>query len=1009
MNLTLSMLNLSSFSYYNNYKDILEKWMDQQLGQVEEELGFSIHGGNIADAVQKIVPILSMGFREIVRQVSVSCIERGKLLDRIWKSFSDLFDRVLLEMKSTIENYEAKIAELEEENDEAEDLIKTLRSQHAEQQQKVVVGMEKRWSSKLKPLQEATRKHEAHAIKSTRKVKELETEILRWFPHWNLYRSSVLQNFLPSLDLEEMSLADLGLRELTHSKILPDDALIMDAKRLWSTLVCAANDCEDKRTTISKAETPIEALNNDNSSESPVLRRAGSLLHDGEESIITRAKSRPSSTESLPISSLRETEAALRARQLLDTKIRDELGVQCSNLEAQVESLKTQNELLSMELLQTRKSHKSEKQAMSSRISQLESDVGVIVGVCGSRPVAAVGTLAHRVLHNTIRRGNSQRGVDSVKNGNEYAWVRSGEIQSSCAQVEGNKEDTVCEDQSRHNEMKASTKESKNQFGFDEQDVGEESDDELSDLLDLQTDVVSSLDTRMSALHAVFQSTSSLTTFVVHCMTEFAQSVASKWNSHLVCSKNQNGERQRLGNSDNIEISRTNTLSEIVFDSIVCTGSDPAFAAFLMKSLVRNLENTWMDNLLLHHFLRLLGVECKNKHRAGVQMDETRGIMRRDPFSAVECEIYAMVWASLLPHFPHKVEMTSKAWLLSKVSEFSKDSVALPKAKDTIESVELPNAHVVEVLRKGFCSQNSLLFLPGSGVWQLLDRVQSAAIINDSKVDLALTMEATMEYFGKHLAKQQASLRSIIIASANCFEHERERKEQAILQALANTKSRSQKQAESSVKEDNDDDESISTKPKYQSQTIALLSVFDRALQLVAPFLSDSIRNNSYREYLLRGANAEAFVELVLFSWSYWLMSFRDEAPLKEWIIPTEQIEDLQRLVEETWSEKKKLAIEILEAVEAVEMQMDDPLSNPNNASTKIELEKTSSNLIAQLEVMRTLMKADADIEDEYILLTEWDLTDPIVHRTCIGWACLRLIDVELKTLQNFIHSYQKE
>lgn len=62
--------------------------------------------------VKEQLNVLMIGFREVVRQVSVQCTDRGMLLDKIWKAMSGLLDFVVKEMQDTIIACEGRMADL---------------------------------------------------------------------------------------------------------------------------------------------------------------------------------------------------------------------------------------------------------------------------------------------------------------------------------------------------------------------------------------------------------------------------------------------------------------------------------------------------------------------------------------------------------------------------------------------------------------------------------------------------------------------------------------------------------------------------------------------------------------------------------------------------------------------------------------------------------------------------------------------------------------------------------
>eukprot|EP00753_Platysulcus_tardus_P015980 PLAT5360.1.p1 GENE.PLAT5360.1~~PLAT5360.1.p1 ORF type:complete len:1329 (+),score=498.64 PLAT5360.1:509-3988(+) len=67
---------------------LLGRWLLEQLGEAEKM-------EDPAQALLRAQQIYSTCFHELVRQVSLQCVERGQLLARVWKTFVALFDRII--------------------------------------------------------------------------------------------------------------------------------------------------------------------------------------------------------------------------------------------------------------------------------------------------------------------------------------------------------------------------------------------------------------------------------------------------------------------------------------------------------------------------------------------------------------------------------------------------------------------------------------------------------------------------------------------------------------------------------------------------------------------------------------------------------------------------------------------------------------------------------------------------------------------------------------------------
>eukprot|EP00753_Platysulcus_tardus_P020701 PLAT8346.1.p1 GENE.PLAT8346.1~~PLAT8346.1.p1 ORF type:complete len:966 (+),score=525.09 PLAT8346.1:64-2898(+) len=198
---------------------LLERWLGEQMGKITEQFGERITSDNMADVVQAAVPVLSMSLNELVRQVALHCSERGQLLDKTWKSFTQLFDAVLVEMKDTMDQYQTKMMDLMRENAQYRAELDKVHARHDEELAKVASDTERRWAGRLKPLQAAVREKD----EEIRRLQGLDMEFKRWLPRWSIYRDSVLRSLLPAGDS-------------LPATLIADDALLADAQRLLGLL-----------------------------------------------------------------------------------------------------------------------------------------------------------------------------------------------------------------------------------------------------------------------------------------------------------------------------------------------------------------------------------------------------------------------------------------------------------------------------------------------------------------------------------------------------------------------------------------------------------------------------------------------------------------------------------------------------------------------------------------------------------------------------------------------------
>merc|ERR1719277_2914562 len=84
----------------------------------------------LAKAIEELVPLLSIGLHEIVRQVTQHCLERGVVLEKIWRTYVELFERALSETKASLKRHTERTGRVEEQLSRAREDLSELQSKH---------------------------------------------------------------------------------------------------------------------------------------------------------------------------------------------------------------------------------------------------------------------------------------------------------------------------------------------------------------------------------------------------------------------------------------------------------------------------------------------------------------------------------------------------------------------------------------------------------------------------------------------------------------------------------------------------------------------------------------------------------------------------------------------------------------------------------------------------------------------------------------------------------------
>ena len=165
-----------------------------------------------------------IGFREVVRQVSVQCTDRGMLLDKIWKAMSGLLDFVVKEMQDTIIACEGRMADLNLRASRHEADIMQMKERHKNEVKVLTQSIGHKWGKRVEVLKQALLVKEKDLQTYSKSVSLLE----QWFPSFENYADTVLKNLLPES-------TDSAIETMV---MLPEEAVLKDVKRIVdSTLV----------------------------------------------------------------------------------------------------------------------------------------------------------------------------------------------------------------------------------------------------------------------------------------------------------------------------------------------------------------------------------------------------------------------------------------------------------------------------------------------------------------------------------------------------------------------------------------------------------------------------------------------------------------------------------------------------------------------------------------------------------------------------------------------------
>jgi len=227
---------------------MLDAWITKTLDACKKT-GPGQGREDLARAVEDLVPILSVALHEIVRQVTHHCIERGTVLKKIWRTYVELFDRVLQEMQAALRKEKQKTFEIHEVLMDTRGDLDSLRNKHPEQMQLVIAELEEQFTERQKKVEEELRQceEENHRLKQELRTHHGELEL--WYPSFPLYQDSYLKNHIPHFSQHANTRSSGAGKKSDEEETPAEVAIAEDFKRLLAVLA------PEKRQAIGKELT----------------------------------------------------------------------------------------------------------------------------------------------------------------------------------------------------------------------------------------------------------------------------------------------------------------------------------------------------------------------------------------------------------------------------------------------------------------------------------------------------------------------------------------------------------------------------------------------------------------------------------------------------------------------------------------------------------------------------------------------------------------------------------
>mmetsp|Transcript_41967 Transcript_41967/g.96344 ORF Transcript_41967/g.96344 Transcript_41967/m.96344 type:complete len:402 (-) Transcript_41967:121-1326(-) len=205
---------------------VLEKWITSALASYADRApgSGSLSEDDISTSVEHLVPILSIGLNEVVRQVTQTCSERGIVLEKIWRTYVKLFDRALEESKQSLQKHRHKTVKLERQVSRIHQELSDAHERNPEQIEKLSGTLASKFAERITELEEHLSQLKLENADLKEKLEEHEELVDTWFPRFDMYKASPIA--------KDLAVTEAG----TPTIVTPEAGMAVDFKRILSCI-----------------------------------------------------------------------------------------------------------------------------------------------------------------------------------------------------------------------------------------------------------------------------------------------------------------------------------------------------------------------------------------------------------------------------------------------------------------------------------------------------------------------------------------------------------------------------------------------------------------------------------------------------------------------------------------------------------------------------------------------------------------------------------------------------
>lgn len=200
---------------------MLDAWITRALRKQQDSLEQNSRSkDDLVQTVEASIPILSVALHEVVRQVTHHCAERGVALDKIWRTYVELFHRVLRQMQQSLCDQKQMTIEAQGKLDQVRVELQNLRKEHPEHMHSVIAELEEKFRSKQKQYEQDLTSFEEENMSLKTDMRNHHKELEIWYPQFAQYQDSYIKTHLPGAQKDGFKRRPTRLERKNRTKSL---------------------------------------------------------------------------------------------------------------------------------------------------------------------------------------------------------------------------------------------------------------------------------------------------------------------------------------------------------------------------------------------------------------------------------------------------------------------------------------------------------------------------------------------------------------------------------------------------------------------------------------------------------------------------------------------------------------------------------------------------------------------------------------------------------------------